>query len=145
MNYMNYVNIFGIIRPYEGFSTEKSLSLVNQTKISTENLRFPYDPYNIDNMIPASMTTFQVHFNFLTSARTFQLQRNFPTAGNFFNFKRNFPTSLGSFQLCSVLSNYARFFPTAISNYMYPKIRCQDFKLKWTIRNKKSKRSKKQN
>ena len=90
---------------------------------------------------PASMTTFQVHF--LTSARTFQLQRNFPTAGNISNCKRNFPTSLGSFKLCSGFSNFARlfrtfsFFPTAISNFMYPKIRCQDFKLKWTIRNKK--------
>ena len=46
---------------------------------------------------PASMTTFQVHFNNLTSARTFQLQRNFSTAGNLSNFERNFPTALGSF------------------------------------------------
>ena len=92
---------------------------------------------------PTSVTTFQVHSNFPTSARTFQLRRNFPTSAKLSNFKRSFPTSLGSFQLQSVLSNFAwlfptsaklsnfrlsnlklsnfSFFPTALSNYTYPK------------------------
>ena len=92
---------------------------------------------------PTSVTTFQVHSNFPTSARTFQLRRNFPTSAKLSNFKRSFPTSLGSFQLQSVLSNFAclfptsaklsnfrlsnlklsnfSFFPTAFSNYTYPK------------------------
>ena len=59
-----------------------------------------------------SMTTFQFHLIFPTSARIFQLQRNFPTSAKLSNFKRSFPTSLGSFQLRSVLSNFAWFFPT---------------------------------
>ena len=88
-----------------------------------------------------SVTTFQVHSNLPTSARTFQMRRNFQKKLS--NFARFFPTSLGSFQLQSVLSNFAwlfptsaklsnfrlsnlklsnfSFFPTALSNYTYPK------------------------
>ena len=81
-----------------------------------------------------TVTTFQVHSNFPTSARTFQLQRNFPTSAklsnlkktfqlrsNLSNFGRFFPTSIGSSQLRSVLSNFARFFPTSaqLSNFSF--------------------------
>ena len=72
--------------------------------------------------------------NFPTSVATFQLHSNFPTVAKLSNFKRNFPTSLGSFQLQSVLSNFAwlfptsaklskfSFFPTALYNYTHPEV-----------------------
>ena len=68
----------------------------------------------------------------LNCSKTFQLQKKLS------NFARFFPTLLGSFQLQSVLSNFYwlfptsaklsnlklsnfSFFPTALSNYTYPK------------------------
>ena len=86
-----------------------------------------------------SMTTFQFHLIFPTSARIFQLQRNFPTSAKLSNFVRFFPTSLGSFQLKQKLCNFRfsnlklsnfrlsnlklsnfSFFPTALFDYTYP-------------------------
>ena len=38
---------------------------------------------------------------------------------NLYNCNENFPTSIVNFQLKSKISNFS-FFPTALSNYMYP-------------------------
>ena len=78
---------------------------------------------------PTSVTTFQVHSNFPTSARTFQPRRNFPTSAKLSNFKRSFPTSLGSFQLQSVLSNFACLFPTSakLSNFRLSNLKLSNF------------------
>ena len=51
-----------------------------------------------------SVTTFQYHSNFPTSARTSQLQKKLS------NFDRFFPTSVGSFQLHLGISNFSETF-----------------------------------
>ena len=51
--------------------------------------------------------------NFPTSVTTFHFHSNFPTSAILSYFKRSFPTSLGSFQLQSVLSNFAWLFSTS--------------------------------
>ena len=67
--------------------------------------------------------------NFPTSVTTFQVHSNFPTSAKLSNFKRSFPTSLGSFQLCSVLSNFAWLFPTSakLSNFRLSNLKLSNF------------------
>ena len=81
------------------------------------------------SLFPTSVTTFQVHLNFPTSARTFQLPRNFPTSAKLSNFRKNFPTSLGPFQLRSVLSNFAWFFPTFSETFQLQTFQLKTFQL----------------
>ena len=118
----------------------ESLAEVGKSQAKLERTERSWKEISMMNF-PTSVTTFQVHSNLPTSARTFQMRRNFQKKLS--NFARFFPTSLGSFQLQSVLSNFAwlfptsaklsnfrlsnlklsnfSFFPTALSNYTYPK------------------------
>ena len=84
------------------------------------------------------MKTFQVHFNFPTSARTFQLQLNILTSANLSNFRRSFPTSLGYFQVKQKFSNFrlwnlklsnSSVFPTKLSSYTFPSNHILDYGL----------------
>jgi len=87
------------------------------------NWKEPSEVGKLNQNSPISSVALQLRLSFLTSARTFQLQLELS------KFSANFPTSVGSFQLQSFqfhfglfnlkLSNFS-FFPTALSNSMYP-------------------------
>ena len=62
---------------------------------------------------PTSLTTFQVHFNCITSASTFQLKGNFPIS------EKTFPTQLGNFQLKRKRSNF-RLFNLKLETFQLP-------------------------
>ena len=82
------------------------MNLLSTTEVGKELMKLESFEWHF----PTSVTTFQVHLNFPTSARMFQLQWNFPTSAKLFNLKK-------TFQLRSVLSNFALFSPTSLGSF----------------------------